>query len=68
MCCKLICWIAAFIASIGAINWGLVAFLDFNLVTWINKIVGIDGLDKVLYGIVAIAGIYKLIALFIFRN
>lgn len=68
MCCRFVCWIAAFIASIGAINWGLVAFLNFNLVEYVHKMVGVEGLDKIIYGVVAVAGIYKLIALFLFRN
>jgi hypothetical protein len=68
MFCKFTCWIAAFIASVGAINWGLVAFLNFNLVEYVQKISGVEGLDKIIYGIVAVAGVYKLIALFFFRN
>jgi uncharacterized membrane protein YuzA (DUF378 family) len=68
MCCRIICWIAAFIASIGAINWGLVAFLNFNLVEYVQKMTGVEGLDKIIYGIVAVAGLYKLIALFFFRH
>lgn len=68
MFCKITCWVAAFIASIGAINWGLVAFLNFNLVEYVQKMVGVEGLDKVIYGIIAVAGIYKLIALFFFRH
>lgn len=66
--CKIFCWVAAFIASIGAINWGLVAFLNFNLVEYVHKLVGVEGLDKIIYGVVALAGLYKLIALFMFRN
>ncbi len=65
---KIVCWLAAFFASIGAINWGLVAFFNFNLVEYIHKMVGIEGLDKVIYGIVAIAGIYKLIVLLMFNK
>jgi uncharacterized membrane protein YuzA (DUF378 family) len=68
MYCRIICWIAAFIASIGAINWGLVAFLNFNLVEYIQKMTGVEGLDKILYGIIAAAGVYKLIALFFCRH
>ncbi len=54
--------------QIGAINWGLVTFLNFNLVEYVHKMVGVEGLDKILYGIIAVAGIYKLIALFFFRH
>ncbi len=65
---KILCWVAAFIASIGAINWGLVAFLNFNLVEYIHKLVGVEGLDKIIYAVIALAGLYKLIILFMFRN
>ena len=48
--------IALTIAIIGAVNWGLIGFLDFNLVasifgsmTWISRIV---------YALVGICGLY----------
>ena len=46
----------------------LVAFFNFNLVEYIHKLVGVEGLDKIIYGIIALAGLYKLIILFMFRN
>jgi uncharacterized protein len=64
MCCKFLCWLSAVLSSIGAINWGLVAFFQFNLVEWTDKLVGGVGLDKILYAIVALAGIYTLLASF----
>lgn len=53
---KLLDCIALTIAIIGAINWGLIGFLDFNLVaaifgsmTWISRII---------YGLVGVCGLY----------
>ncbi|MBD3231287.1 DUF378 domain-containing protein [Candidatus Dependentiae bacterium] len=61
---KVLDWIAGLLAAIGAINWGLVAFLRFNLVSYIDRLVGNVGLDKIIYAIVALAGIYLLVSLF----
>jgi uncharacterized membrane protein YuzA (DUF378 family) len=47
---------------IGAINWGLVGFFDFNLV---EALFGeATALTKVVYGIVGIAGLINIGALF----
>ena len=48
-------WIAWVIVVIGALNWGLVGFFNFNLVT---KILGSGTGAKVVYDIVGIAGLY----------
>ena len=55
---KILDTIALTIAVIGAVNWGLVGFFDFNLVsflfgsmTWVSRIV---------YALVGIAGLYLL--------
>ena len=61
---KIIDWTVAFLAAIGAINWGLVAFLRFNLVSYVDRLVGNVGLDKVIYAIVALSGLYLLVSLF----
>lgn len=43
---------------IGALNWGLVALFDFNLV---NAIFGIDSIiTNVIYSLVALAGIINI--------
>lgn len=58
-----ICCIVGIIAAIGAINWGLVAALDFNLV---SKIAGVGTtFEKVIYIVVGIAGVIKLLSCFI---
>lgn len=62
--CNILTWITKFLCAVGAINWGLVAFFQFNLVEWVDKMVGTVGLDKIIYAIVALAGIYLLVALF----
>lgn len=44
---------AVTVASVGAVNWGLVEFLDFNLVSKIPIIPA-----SIIYGAVAISGAY----------
>ncbi len=48
-------WIAWIIVTIGGLNWGLVGFFDFNLVTTIFG----DGMGaKIVYDIIGIASLY----------
>lgn len=47
---------------IGAINWGLIGFLDFNLVEWIFGTASM--ISKIIYGIVGICGIINIGILF----
>jgi len=51
-------WIAALLIVIGAINWGLVGLLDFNLITAIFQ----DGslMTKIIYDLVGLSGIYAI--------
>ena len=65
---KILYWFAALLSAIGAINWGLVVFFKFNLVSFIDKLTGNIGLDKIIYAFVALAGIYLLISLFTFKG
>jgi uncharacterized protein len=46
---------------IGAINWGLIGFFDFNLV---GAIFGDNALARIIYGLVGIAGLINLGLLF----
>ncbi|MCK4651380.1 DUF378 domain-containing protein [Candidatus Babeliales bacterium] len=62
---KVLAWLAHLLASVGAINWGLVTFFKFNFVDYLNKLSGNIGIDMFLYALVALAGIYSLISLFI---
>ncbi len=47
---------------IGAINWGLVGFFDFNLVTALFQ--ETSAIVKIIYGIVGICGLINLGLLF----
>lgn len=44
------------IIIIGAINWGLIGFFDFNLVNFIFG--DLSWLSRVIYGLVGVAGLY----------
>ena len=58
----LICKLAGLLVIIGAINWGLVGILQFNLVT---KLLGdMTTASRVVYGLVGVAGVLKLITCF----
>lgn len=46
------------IAIIGAVNWGLIGFLDFNLVAWLFGDMTL--LSRIVYGLVGLCGIYLL--------
>ena len=55
--------IALLLTIIGALNWGLIALFQFDLVAWIGG--GQDGLlSRVIYGLVALAGIWCITLLF----
>lgn len=44
---------------IGALNWGLIGFFEFNLV---DTLVGsIDWLARTIYALVGVAGIYSVV-------
>lgn len=48
--------IALTITIIGAVNWGLIGFLDFNLVASIFG--SMSWLSRIIYGLVGLCGIY----------
>jgi len=55
------------IATIGAINWGLIGFFNWNLVDAIfggNLRTESSALSRVIYALVGIAGVAGLIAMF----
>ncbi|HLO11665.1 MAG TPA: DUF378 domain-containing protein [Pseudoneobacillus sp.] len=55
--------IALILTIIGAINWGLIGFFDFNLVA---AIFGTDtALSRIIYGLVGLAGLINLGLLFV---
>jgi uncharacterized protein len=57
--------IAGIVAAIGAINWGLVAIAEFDLVA---EICGLEfgetnAVSRIIYGLVGIAGVVLLVTL-----
>lgn len=48
--------IALTIAIVGAINWGLIGFLDFNLVAAVFG--SMSWLSRIIYGLVGLCGLY----------
>ena len=53
---KFLQYFALTIAVIGAINWGLIGFFNFNLVSWLFG--SSSWLSKVIYGLVGLCGLY----------
>ncbi len=49
---------ALILASVGAINWGLIGVADFNLVDYIFG--NLPVLERVIYSLIGVAGIYGL--------
>ncbi len=56
---SIIDWVAFILVIIGALNWGLVGFLKFNLVAAILGDMTL--LARVVYGLVGIAAVYMAI-------
>lgn len=44
------------IAIVGAINWGLIGFFNFNLVSFLFGATSL--LSKIIYGLVGLCGLY----------
>ena len=59
------------IATIGAINWGLIGFFNFNLVDAIfggGYVEETSAVSRVIYAIVGVAGLVGLVLLPMFRT
>ena len=54
---------ALVITIIGALNWGLVSLFQFDLVAWIGGGQG-SLISRIIYGVVALAGIWCVSLLF----
>ena len=54
---KLLDVIVLTVAIIGALNWGLIGFFNFNLV---NFIFGGAWLSRIIYAVVGLCGLYLL--------
>ena len=46
------------VSLIGAVNWGLIGFFNFNLVSWIFG--SGTWFSRIIYGVVGICGLYLL--------
>ena len=55
---------AYILCAVGAINWGLVAFLNLDIVRFTTSFIGLHQLDNVLYGLIALCGVYMLLMVF----
>lgn len=54
---------ALLLVIIGALNWGLISVFQFDLVAWIGG--GQSGVvSRIIYGLVALAGIWCITLLF----
>jgi uncharacterized membrane protein YuzA (DUF378 family) len=59
--------IAYILVIIGALNWGLIALFDFNLVEWINKYTFNNTIfERIIYGLVGLAALF--IIYFVWKN
>ena len=58
-------WCAYFVSSIGAINWGLTTFFDYNLVDYLCSAVKTKYFREIVYGFIAMSGFYALVSLFV---
>ena len=61
---KMLNMAAYILCAIGAINWGLVAFLKLDLVQFVTSFVGMPQLNNILYGLIALCGVYVLLMVF----
>lgn len=53
---KIIDYTALTIVIIGAINWGLIGFFNFNLVAFLFG--GFGWISRIIYAVVGICGLY----------
>jgi len=60
--------IALILTVIGAINWGLVSLFKFDLVAAIlaggGNFGNINGLSRIVYGLVGLSGLYVIVVYF----
>ena len=62
---ELLNMVAVIVAAVGAINWGLVGLLNFDLVALISgglKFGEVNIVSRILYVVVALAGIWAILA------
>ncbi|MCJ7855825.1 DUF378 domain-containing protein [Lachnospiraceae bacterium NSJ-143] len=56
---KFLDWLSLTLVIIGALNWGLVGFFDFNLITAIFH-GGLSFIARIIFALVGLAGLYSL--------
>ena len=59
---KVIDTIALILVIIGAINWGLIGFFNFNLVDTLFGVMSI--ISRIIYALVGVAGLWSIKLLF----
>jgi len=59
MKCKCIATIALVLTVLGALNWGLWGFFQFDLVAWIFH-GNTSAISRVVYAIIGLAGVYSI--------
>lgn len=57
----IVCFIVKLLAGVGALNWGLVAIFNINLVAMVLGDMTLPA--KIVYGLVGLAGIVLLVTL-----
>lgn len=55
---KFLNYTALTVSIIGAVNWGLIGFFNFNLVSWLFG--SGSWLSRIIYGLVGLCGLYLL--------
>ena len=58
----LVCKIVGAIAIIGALNWGLIAAINVNMV---ERLLGVGTVTRVIYGLVGLSGLMLLASYFV---
>ena len=56
---KILDWVSLTLVIIGALNWGLIGFFDFNLVTSIFN-GSLSFIARIIFALVGLAGLYSL--------
>lgn len=58
-CVKVLNCLAILLVIVGALNWGLWGFFQFDLVAWICK-GNTNGLARLIYSVIGLAGVWNL--------
>lgn len=55
-------WIAWVLVIVGALNWGLIGFFHFDLVSWIFGTA--TAATRIAFGLVGLAAVWQIVAAF----